>query len=414
MIDNHIYWGNKLKLDPKSICWGRTTDISDRVLREIQVGLNIKKEGYPRNSTFCISSASEIMAILALFKDLEELRRMLSRIIIGYNKDGCPVYARQLKVVDSMLLLLKDAIKPNLVQTIEGNPVLVHTGPFANIAHGNSSLIATQIALGLSDYVITEGGFGADLGFEKFVHIVCRKAGFKISAVVLVVSIKALKYHGGKELAELKHKDIKAIEKGLENLERHVSNIRKFGFEPVLCINVFPQDKREEIEYLKKYCKEKLRLKVATSEAYKRGGKGAIELAEAVLEQIDESKPKIKYLYPLSASIEDKILKIATQVYGAEGVQYSEEAVEKLKKFRELGLRRLPINIARTRFSFTHDPKLRGAPSGWRLKVRDLCILNGAGFVVPVTGKLMLLPALPKVSLAERVKYKRGKFIGLD
>ncbi|MDP8234399.1 MAG: formate--tetrahydrofolate ligase, partial [Candidatus Saelkia tenebricola] len=304
--------------------------------------------------------------------------------------------------------LLKDALKPNLVQTVEGNPVLVHTGPFANIAHGNSSLIATKMALGLSDYVITEGGFGADLGFEKFIHIVARKAGFKIATVVVVVSVRALKCHG--EYSG--ESGIKALKKGCANLAHHVGIVRKFGLEPIVCINKFSKDSTKEIEFLKKYCQDVIDVTEAVSEVYQKGAQGGTELAEKVLEK-DDSNSKRRFLYPLKSGIKDKIDVIAKQVYGANGVDYSKGAEEKIKFLESFGFSDLPVNIAKTQFSLTHNPALKGVPEDWRLSVKDIFVSNGAGFLVVLTAKMLLLPGLPRRPVLEKVKLKNGKFEGL-
>ncbi len=413
IVDNNIYWGNKLKIDEERFLWGRVLDINDRTLRKVQIGLNLKSRSYPRRSNFMITSASEIMAILALFKDWNDVKKMLGNIIVAYNKKGRPLYAKELNVISALMLLLKDALKPNLVQTMRGDPVLMHTGPFANIAHGNSSLVAARIALGLCDYVITEGGFGAELGFEKFIHIVARKAGFKISAVVVVVSLRALKYHGGVNLEDSAKFDIQAVEKGCANLAHHVGIVRKFGLEPVVCINRFPQDKIKEIEFLKKYCRDILKVDSAVSEVYQKGARGGIDLAEKVLEKIELPKSGNKFLYPLKAGIKDKIEIIARQVYGASGVDFSKDAESKIKSLEKFGFAGLPINMAKTQFSLTHDPKIKGVPGNWRLSVKDIFVSNGAGFLVPVTAKMLLLPGLPRHSMAERIKFKNGKFEGL-
>jgi len=413
IVDNHIYWGNKLKIDEKRFLWSRVLDINDRTLRKVQIGLNLKSSSYPRKSSFMITSASEIMAILALFKDWNDVQKMLGNIIVAYNKKGRPLYTKEFNAVSALLLLLKDALKPNLVQTIGGSPVLMHTGPFANIAHGNSSLVATRIALGLCDYVITEGGFGAELGFEKFVHIVARKAGFKISAVVVVVSLRALKYHGGVNPENSAKLDISALEKGCANLAHHIGIVREFGLDPVICINRFPQDKIKEIEFLKKYCRDILGVVSSVSEVYQKGARGGIDLAEKVLEKAELQKCRNKFLYPFKSGIKDKIEIIARQVYGASGVDYSKEVESKIKSLESFGFGGLPVNMAKTQFSLTHDPKIKGVPENWNLLVKDIFVSNGAGFLVPVTAKMLLLPGLPVHSMVEHIKYKNGKFEGL-
>lgn len=414
IIDNHILKGNQLGIDPLRVIWRRAIDISDRMLRKIIIGLGGKSYGYPRESGFDITVASEVMAILALAKDMSDLKRRLGNIIVAYHYDGSPVFARELKVTGAMALLLKDAIKPNLIQTLEGQPVFMHAGPFANIAHGNNSLIATSLALKLGDYVVTEGGFGADLGMEKFFDIVCRIGGIKPDAVVLVATLRALKYHAGCNGNELLRVNISALEKGAENLERHVQNIRKFGIQPVVCINRFLSDDKKELEFLRNYCRDNLKVKAVVSEVVAKGGKGGIELAQAVLENMKECPARFRYLYSLQLPLKKKIEVLATELYGAEGVDYAPKAEKEILRLEKFGFGKMPINMARTQLSFTDNPKLRGAPKGWRLNVRDVFVSSGAGFVVAVTGEMMLMPGLPKHPAAEKIDIKEdGKIIGL-
>ncbi|MDP8215857.1 MAG: formate--tetrahydrofolate ligase [Candidatus Kaelpia imicola] len=413
VIDNHIYWGNKLGIDRDRVLWNRVLDVNDRTLRGVSIGLGLKGENYPRNSGFKITSASELMAILALFKNRRDIEKMISRIMIAYDKDGSPVYARDLKVVPAISLLLKDAMMPNLVQTQEGDPVFVHTGPFANIAHGNSSLVATEMALKLADYVITEGGFGSDLGFEKFIDIVARKGSFKISSVVLVVSLRALKYHGGLSLEKINRANSAALKKGLVNLAHHVGIVRRFNLEPIVCINRFKQDKDSEIESLKRYCFGVLGVEVAVSDVYAKGSRGGYELAEKVLSGISYKKSKMKVLYGLNQTLKDKILKIAENIYGASGVDYTEEAERKIDSFQSLGYGRLPVSIAKTQFSLTHNPRIKGVKKDWKLLIKDIVISSGAGFLIPITGDMLLLPGLPEHPVLENIKFSKGEYEGL-
>lgn len=393
-VDNHIYWGNKLGI--KDRIWPRVIDMSDRSLRTVTVGVNINKKGFPYQDNFVITSASELMAVIALYRNLPEFKKMVSRIIVGWNEKGEPVYVRNLKLTPALLCVLKSALNPNLVQTIEGNPVFVHTGPFGNIAHGNSSLIATEMALKLGDFVITEGGFGSELGLEKFVHITARKAGFKISVVVIVVSLRALKYHGNSKFKQ-----------ALPLLDKHIEIIRKFSLFPVVAINKFPEDSYKDLNYLKKYCEQELKVPAEISNVYVQGGKGGIALAEKVLEVISNQKPEIKFLYNLNNPLKEKIETIATQVYSAKGIEFSSLAEEKIAHLQTQNLDKLAINMAKTQFSLTHDPKIKGLPlENWILKIRDILIYNGAGFITPVTGKMLLLPGLPQKPNYERFRFK--------
>lgn len=402
MVDNHITQGNELGIEPKKIVWRRVMDISDRQLRNIVVGLGGKADGVTRETGFDITAASEIMAVLCLASNLEDLKERLGRILVAYNGRNEPVYARDLKAVGAMAALLKDAIKPNLVQTIEGQPALIHGGPFANIAHGNNSIIATRMALKLADYVVTEGGFATDLGAEKFFDIVCPVADLKPDTAVLVVSARALKFHSGVEKSHLGEENLAALEKGFANLERHLRNLRSLYKLPVVvAVNRFPNDTPAELQAIIDYCVQQ-GVPAIVSEVVARGGNGGVELARAVLaalEQPNGFKPLYSFELPLRAKIET----IATQVYGAARVNYTKEAATALDRLAELGYARFPVCIAKTQMSFSDDPSLRGAPSGWTLTIREIRLLAGAGFVVAIAGAIMTMPGLPKHPSAENV-----------
>lgn len=416
MIDNHLAKGNKLKIDPTKVVWPRALDVNDRALRHIVIGLGGRRRGgVVRESSFVITAASEIMAILALSMDFKELKERLGNILVAYTYDGKPVYARDLKAVGAMALILKDAIKPNIVQNFENKPGFIHAGPFANIAHGNSSILATKLALKLADYVITEGGFAADLGFEKFVDIVARKYKVYPSAVVLVASIRALHIHGGASFEDSKEKNLEALKKGLENLDKHIDNIKnKFGVPPVVAINRFPFDDQEEIDYLLEHCKS-LGVKAAVSEVYSKGGEGGIELAKAVLEAIESGSTKsLKFIYDLKDSIKTKIEKLAKELYGADGVEYSPKALQDIAEIEKLGYSDFPICMAKTQLSISDKKELLGAPRGWKLNVDEVRLYTGAEFIVPVCGSIFLMPGLPDVPAAERMDIKEdGTIIGL-
>lgn len=413
MVDNHIVQGNELRIEPKRVVWRRVMDISDRQLRNIIIGLGSKGDGVIRESGFDITVASEIMAILCLANDMEDLKERLGRIVVAYNVDGEPVYAKDLKAVGAMAVLLKDAIKPNLVQTIEGQPALIHGGPFANIAHGNNSIIATSLALKLADYVVTEGGFASDLGAEKFFDIVCRNNGLKPDAVALVASIRALKFHGGVPKETLSEENLGALEKGLANLERHIHNLRNVYHLPVVvAINRFPSDTDAEIAIVKDKCRQ-LGIRVALSEVVARGGAGGTELADELLQALTEPNG-FEPLYPISASLKEKIEAVATRVYGAADVTYTKEAETMLGRITQLGYGHLPVCIAKTQMSFSDNPALKGAPTGWTLTVREVRLQAGAGFVVALTGPIMTMPGLPKHPAAERVDIlPDGTIVGL-
>ncbi len=414
MLDNHIHQGNKLRIVTKNIVWDRVLDMNDRALRHIVIGMGKKGDGVTRESSFQITVASEIMAILCLAEGIEDLKDRLGRMVVAYNEDKEPVTAADLNAVGAMALLLKDAIKPNLVQTLENTPAIVHGGPFANIAHGCNSVVATKTALKLADYVITEAGFGADLGAEKFLDIKCRYAGLKPDTVVIVATIRALKYNGGKALSELSIEDLEALRKGASNLKRHIENIRKFGIPSVVAINRFPTDTDAEIELIREKCKEE-GVDTVLSEVFTKGGEGGIELAHKVVDICENKESKFKPIYPLDMSIKEKIEKVAREIYGADGVNYEDDAAKKIKSLTNLGFDRLPVCIAKTQYSFSDDPGLLGAPSGFNIHVRDVKISAGAGFIVVLTGEIMTMPGLPRIPHAEGMDIlEDGTIIGLS
>lgn len=405
MIDNHIFHGNTLSIDPKRIMWKRVLDMNDRSLRQIIIGLG-DNNGAAHESGFMITTASEIMAILCLSESLEDLKDRLGRIWIGYNFSNEIVTAAQIGAVDAMLVLLKDAIKPNLVQTIEGTPVIVHGGPFANIAHGCSSVLGTKIALKLADYVVTEAGFGADLGAEKFFDIKCRQSGLTPSAAVLVVTLKALKYNGGVAKSELELPNLEALQSGLANMKRHIENIAKFGVPVVVAINHFSTDSKEEINFLVQYCNE-LGIHAEVSNVWADGGKGGVALANAVAETITEAEVKaitqFHPLYDLELSIQQKIEKIVTDIYRGKDVQFSAKAIKQIKDAEQLGYGNMPVCMAKTPYSFSDQPKLLGAPEGFTVQVNGISVSAGAKFIVVYTGTVMTMPGLPKTPAAERI-----------
>ncbi len=414
VIDNHIMHGNELQLDPKKILWRRVMDISDRQLRNIIVGLGKKSDGIVRETGFDISVASEIMAILCLASDLEDLKERLGKIMVGYNYQNQPVYAGELKVVGAMAVLLKEAVKPNLVQTMEGDPVLVHGGPFANIAHGNNSIIATRMALKLADYVITEGGFGADLGAEKFFDIVSPITGLRPDLALLVVSVRALKFHGGVGKGDLNKENITALKLGLPNMVRHLANLRQvYQLPVVIAINRFPSDTDAELELLLNYCREK-GVKAEISEVVAKGGTGGTELAASVLEQLERETNRFTPLYSKEISIKQKVETVATNIYGAAGVEYSSEAERTIAFLERQGYSELPVCIAKTQMSFSDDPNLKGAPSGWRLNIREIRLMAGAGFIVAIAGNILTMPGLPDIPAAEQIDLlPDGRIVGL-
>ena len=411
MIDNHIYFGNKLGID--RVVWKRCMDLNDRQLRVVDTGLSEEAKIVPRRDKFDITVASEVMAILCLASDMEDLKRRLGNIIIGYNKDGKEIFARDLKAEGSMAVLLKDAIKPNLVQTLEHTPAIIHGGPFANIAHGCNSVIATKMALKLGDYVITEAGFGADLGCEKFLDIKCRMNDLVPDAVVLVATIKALKYHGGVDKDKVFEENIPAMERGMNNLFKHIDNIKnKFGLNVMVAINKYSQDSDKEIEYLRNKLEEKgIELSLVTGWA--DGGNGAIDIAHKIVSLVEE-KGKFKFIYDLSDDIKTKIEKVAKKIYYAKGVEYSSEAIEEINRLESLGYGEYPICIAKTQYSLSDDPKNLECNNDYMIKVRGVEIKNGAGFIVVLAGNIMTMPGLPRVPAAEGIDIdKDGNIIGI-
>ena len=414
MLDNHIVNGNDLGIDPTRIVWKRVMDICDRQLRKIVVGLGGKVNGVPIESGFDITAASEVMAILCMASDMKDLKKRLENILVAYTYHNKPVYAKDLKAAGVMAVLLKDAIKPNLVQTIEGQPAFIHGGPFANIAHGNSSIIATKMALKMADYVVTEGGFAADLGAEKFFDIVTGVSGLKPDVVILVASIRALKFHGGVKKDNLNLENLNALKDGFANLDQHIDNISgKFGLPIVVAINRFPSDTKEEINLLERHCKE-LGVRMALSEVVVRGGEGGIELANEVLEAIDKDVNRFKPIYELNQPLEEKIEALAKEIYRAEDVVITIQAKKDIAKLKELGYGNLPICIAKTQMSFSDDASLKGAPRGWTLTVTEVKVSAGAGFVVVLTGTMVTMPGLPKEPAAERIDIMEdGTITGL-
>ena len=413
MLDNHIQQGNALGIDPKQITWKRAVDMNDRQLRHIVDGLGGRMQGVPREDGFEITVASEVMAVLCLASDITDLKQRLARIIVGYTYDGKPVTAHDLKAEGAMAALLKDALKPNLVQTLEGTPAFIHGGPFANIAHGCNSITATRMALKCADYVVTEAGFAADLGAEKFLDIKCRMAGLKPSAVVIVATVRALKYHGGVPKAELNNENLDSLEKGLPNLLQHVSNIKNvFGLPCVVAINAFPTDTKAELDMVEEKCRE-LGVNVALSEVWAKGGEGGKALATEVV-RLCEQPNDFHQSYGLESSIMDKLNAICTKIYHADGVQLVGNAVKQIKQIEELGFGNLPICMAKTQYSFSDDPSLLGAPSGFTVTVRNLKVCAGAGFIVALTGDIMTMPGLPKVPAAEKIDVdENGVITGL-
>ena len=395
LLDNHIQQGNELGLDPRQIVWKRCLDMNDRVLRNIVVGLGNKMDGTVREDHFVITVASEIMAILCLADDMADLKRRLGRIIVGYSYDGKPVTADDLKATGAMAALLKDALKPNLIQTLEHTPAIVHGGPFANIAHGCNSVRATKTALKLADYVITEAGFGADLGAEKFFDIKCRKAGLKPDAVVLVATIRALKYNGGIPKDQLSEENLDALKAGIVNLEKHIENLQKYNVPVVVTLNSFITDTKAETDFVENFCKER-GCDFALSEVWEKGGEGGIALAEKVLNTLETKKSDFKLLYDDSLSLKDKIETIAKEIYGADGVTYSAAAERELKRITDLGMGEFPVCMAKTQYSLSDDAKKLGRPSGFTINVREVYVSAGAGFVVAVNGSIMTMPGLSK------------------
>ena len=413
MLDNHIMQGNALRIDPDQIVWKQCVDINDRVLRNIVVGLGRKADGVVREDHFIITVASEIMAILCLAADMDDLKKRLSRVIVAYNYDGEPVTAGDINATGSMAALLKDAIKPNIIQTLENTPAIVHGGPFANIAHGCNSVRATKTALKLADYVITEAGFGADLGAEKFMDIKCRMAGLKPDAVVLVATVRALKYNGGVAKDNLSEENLKALKKGIVNLEKHIENVAKFGVPCVVTLNRFVTDTDAELEYVKNFCEER-GCNFALSEVWEHGGNGGIELAEKVIDTLNNKKSNFKPLYPNELSLEKKIETVAKEIYGADGVTFDASARKAMDRLTSLGFGNMPVCMAKNQYSLSDDPKKLGRPKGFTVNIRDIYVSAGAGFVVAITGTVMTMPGLPLHPAAERIDVNdEGKITGL-
>ena len=402
MLDNHIQQGNALNIDPRRIVWKRVVDMNDRELRNIVVGLGGKAHGVPRQDGFDITVASEVMAILCLATGLHDLKERLSKIIVAYDYSGNPITAGMLKAQGAMAALLKDAVKPNLVQTLENVPAIIHGGPFANIAHGCNSVMATKTALKLADYTITEAGFGADLGAEKFFDIKCRYAGLKPDAVVLVATVRALKMHGGVPKTDLATPDVEAVKRGIVNLEKHIENIKQYGLPLVVAINAFEQDTPEELEAIRSHCAAH-GVNVALSEVFAKGGEGGFELAKEVVALATSGKADFKLLYGEELSLKEKIETIAKKIYGAVGVNYTKEANNALKDFEKMGYGHLPVCMAKTQYSFSDDPALLGRPEGFEITIKNCRIAAGAGFVVVLTGDIMTMPGLPKVPAAEKI-----------
>jgi len=414
LIDNHIYWGNKLNIDPENIVWKRVVDLNDRALRSIKINLGKLKNNIPRNDGFDITVASEVMAIFCLSNNLEELENKIANITIAYTKEKKPIYAKDLKAQGPMTVLLKEAIRPNVTQTLENNPAIIHGGPFANIAHGCNSIIATKTALKLSEYVVTEAGFGADLGAEKFLDIKCRKASIQPNCVVIVATIRALKMHGGVEKEDLKKENLDALKKGLPNLEKHISNVKKFGLELVVAINHFITDTDKEVKLIQEYC-SKLGVKVSLCTHWSNGGKGTEDLAKNVIEACKKNnKENFKYLYKDEAPILKKVETIAKEIYGASGIEFDDKVKEQVNVIEKSGFGKFPVCIAKTQYSFSTDPKLKGAPTGHTLPIREIRLSSGAGFVVVICGSIMTMPGLPKVPAADSIKLnKKGEIEGL-
>lgn len=413
LLDNHIQQGNELRIDTRQVVWKRCMDMNDRVLRNIVVGLGNKLDGVVREDHFVITVASEIMAILCLANDMEDLKERLSRIIVAYNYDGEPVTAGELQAVGAMAALLKDALKPNMIQTLEHTPALVHGGPFANIAHGCNSVRATRAALKMADYCITEAGFGADLGAEKFFDIKCRMAGLQPDAVVLVATVRALKYNGGVSKEDLSTENLDALKKGIVNLEKHIENLQKYGVPVVVTLNSFITDTPAELEFVKQFC-ESRGCEFALSEVWAKGGEGGVALAEKVLNTLETKKSNFRLLYEDEMSLEDKIITVAKEIYGAGSVNFSSAAKKQLQKITDMGFGNMPVCMAKNQYSLSDDPKLLGRPEGFELTVREVYVSAGAGFVVALTGDVMTMPGLSKKPAAYGIDVnKAGKITGL-
>ena len=412
-IDNHIHQGNVLRIDSRRIIFRRVMDMNDRALRDIVVGMGGKANGFLREDGFMITVASEVMAILCLSKSLMDLKERMGNILIAYNLEGQPVFCKDLKVQGAMALLMKDAIKPNLVQTLENTPAIIHGGPFANIAHGCNSLLATKTALKLGDYVVTEAGFGADLGAEKFFDIKCRYGGLKPECVVIVATIRALKLHGGVLKSELSIPNVEALAKGIENLEKQLENIKKFGVTPVVAINRFVTDSDEELSFVENFCNN-IGVQVALTEVWAKGGEGGVKLAEKVLGILENNQNDFRVLYDEKLSIKEKMNTIAREIYGADGVSFTKDAEKHIKEIEAIGLDKLPICVAKTQYSLSDNQFLLGRPKGFTVTVKEVRVSNGAGFIVALTGDIMVMPGLPKCTAAERMDIlEDGTIVGL-
>jgi len=413
LLDNHIQQGNELGIDPRNVLWKRCLDMNDRVLRNVVVGLGAKGDGTVREDHFVITVASEIMAVLCLADDMEDLKKRLSEMVVAYNYIGNPVTAGQLKAVGAMAALLKDALKPNLIQTIEHTPAIVHGGPFANIAHGCNSVRATKAALKMADYCITEAGFGADLGAEKFFDIKCRQANLRPDAVVLVATIRALKYNGGVNVQELSSENLDALKKGIVNLQKHIENVQKFGVPVVVTLNAFATDSKDEVAFVKEYC-ENMGCTFALSEVWEKGGEGGIALAEKVLETLETKPSNFKVLYDERLSIKEKIEAVAKEIYGAKDVDYASKVEKEIIKLQDIGLDKLPVCMAKTQYSLSDDPTLLGRPEGFTMHIRDIYVSAGAGFIVVLTGNVMTMPGLSKKPAAYSIDVdSNGRITGL-
>ena len=413
MLDNSLQQGNRLNIDERQIVWKRVVDLNDRALRHIVVGLGGKVNGVPREDGFDITVASEIMGILCLANDLSDLKSRVARIIVAYTRDGSPVTVEDLKATGAVTLLLKDAIKPNLVQTLDHTPAFVHGGPFANIAHGCNSVMATKLALKLATYTVTEAGFGADLGAEKFLDIKCRQAGLKPDAVVIVATVRALKMHGGMDKKELANENLEALRKGIANLEKHIENITKYGLPAIVAINAFPTDTKAELDLLEEICNAK-GVKVALSEVWAKGADGGIELANGLIDLLENKETNFKPIYDLNLPIEEKIKTIAREIYGADDVIFTKKAKTNIKKLTDLGLDKLPICIAKTQYSLSDDASLLGRPTGFNIEINDLIPNTGSGFLVAISGDIMRMPGLPKVPAANNMDIlEDGEIVGL-
>lgn len=413
LIDNHINSGNALRIDARRITFKRVMDMNDRALRDVVIGLGGKANGFVRQDGFMITVASEIMAILCLSHDLEDLKNKVGDIVVGYNLDGKPVYARELKAEGAVALLMKDAIKPNMVQTLENTPAIIHGGPFANIAHGCNSIVATQTALKLGEYVVTEAGFGADLGAEKFLDIKCRLGNLKPSAVVLVSTIRALKHHGGAKKDEYGVENVEFLKKGVVNLQKQIENVRKFGLEPVVALNRFATDADSELAFIDEFLKG-INVRYALTEVFAKGGEGGEALAREVVELCESRESGYNVLYDVDMSIKEKVNKIVTEIYGGDGVDYLPAAEKAIKELEENGLDKMPICMAKTQYSLSDNPALLGRPTGFRVTVKEVRVSNGAGFIVCLTGDIMVMPGLPKVPAAERMDISTdGEIVGL-